>query len=167
MEFSRQECWRGWPFPFPGDVPDPGIECTSLVSPALPGGFLKMMVLNIKYGLQLPHHPIAVGWKSQPSPKEGTQLPVAVRARPGQVGSCRPWGTWEGSLILFQSFYIASYGKIWMNFLANLIYLSSCVVKKIYTELWIPRFLVKARICLTCSTWPWDAVTMDGFKGKG
>ena len=26
MEFSRQEYWSGWPFPSPGDLPDPGIE---------------------------------------------------------------------------------------------------------------------------------------------
>ena len=26
MEFSRQEYWSGWPFPAPGDLPDPGIE---------------------------------------------------------------------------------------------------------------------------------------------
>ena len=26
MEFSRQEYWRGQPFPSPGDFPDPGIE---------------------------------------------------------------------------------------------------------------------------------------------
>ena len=26
MGFSRQECWSGLPFPFPGDFPDPGIE---------------------------------------------------------------------------------------------------------------------------------------------
>ena len=26
MEFSRQEYWRGLPFPTPGDLPDPGIE---------------------------------------------------------------------------------------------------------------------------------------------
>ena len=25
-EFSRQEYWSGLPFPFPGDLPDPGIE---------------------------------------------------------------------------------------------------------------------------------------------
>ena len=32
MEFSRQKYWNGLPFPPPGDVPDPGIEPTSLVS---------------------------------------------------------------------------------------------------------------------------------------
>jgi len=26
MGFSRQECWRGLPFPPPGDLPDPGIK---------------------------------------------------------------------------------------------------------------------------------------------
>ena len=35
MEFSRQEYWSGLPFPPPGDIPSPGIEHMSLVSPAL------------------------------------------------------------------------------------------------------------------------------------
>ena len=26
MEFSRQGCWSGLPYPSPGDLPDPGIE---------------------------------------------------------------------------------------------------------------------------------------------
>ena len=26
MEFSRQEYWSGLPFPFPGDLPNPGID---------------------------------------------------------------------------------------------------------------------------------------------
>ena len=29
MEFSRQECWSGLPFPSPEDHPDPGTEPTS------------------------------------------------------------------------------------------------------------------------------------------
>ena len=33
--FSRQECWRGFPCPPPGALPDPGIEPMSAVSPAL------------------------------------------------------------------------------------------------------------------------------------
>ena len=39
-EFSRQEYWRGLPFPSPGDLSNPGIEPVSLTSPALAGGFL-------------------------------------------------------------------------------------------------------------------------------
>ena len=39
MGSSRQEYWSGLPCPPPGDRPDPGIESTSLISPALAGGF--------------------------------------------------------------------------------------------------------------------------------
>ena len=39
MGFYRQEYWSGLPFPTPGDLPDPGIEPTSPVSPALVVGF--------------------------------------------------------------------------------------------------------------------------------
>ncbi|KAM7230968.1 hypothetical protein CapIbe_018458, partial [Capra ibex] len=35
MGFSRQEYWSGLPFPSPGDLPDPGIDPASLMSPAL------------------------------------------------------------------------------------------------------------------------------------
>ena len=37
--FSRQEYWSGLPCPPPGDLPKPGIESTSLTSPALESGF--------------------------------------------------------------------------------------------------------------------------------
>ena len=38
MGFSRQEYWSGLPFPFPGDLPDPGIKPRSpaLQADALP-----------------------------------------------------------------------------------------------------------------------------------
>ena len=39
MGFSRQEYWNRLPFPYPGDLSDPGIESMSLTSPALAGGF--------------------------------------------------------------------------------------------------------------------------------
>ena len=39
MEFSRQEYWSGLHCPPPGDLPDLGIEPTSLTSPALAGRF--------------------------------------------------------------------------------------------------------------------------------
>ena len=38
--FSRQEYWSGLPFPPPGDLPYPGIEPESPMSPALTGRFL-------------------------------------------------------------------------------------------------------------------------------
>ena len=39
MGFSRQEYWSGLPFSSLGTPPNPGIEPTSLTSPALAGGF--------------------------------------------------------------------------------------------------------------------------------
>ena len=39
MGFSRQEYWSGLPCPPPGDLPIPGIEPVSLMSPALAGRF--------------------------------------------------------------------------------------------------------------------------------
>ena len=35
--FSRQEYWSVPPCPLPGDLPDPGIELKSLISPAFAG----------------------------------------------------------------------------------------------------------------------------------
>ena len=39
MGFSRQGRWHGLPFPSPEDLPDPGMEPVSLMSPALAGRF--------------------------------------------------------------------------------------------------------------------------------
>ena len=35
MGFCRQECWNGWLFPSPGDLPNPEIKPTCPVSPEL------------------------------------------------------------------------------------------------------------------------------------
>ena len=42
MEFSKQESWSGLPCPPPGDLPDPGMEHASLMSPTLAGGSLPL-----------------------------------------------------------------------------------------------------------------------------
>ena len=39
MGFPRQEHWNGVPCPPPGDLPDPGTEPVSIMSPALAGVF--------------------------------------------------------------------------------------------------------------------------------
>ena len=39
LGFPRQEYWRGLPLPPPGDLPNPGMEPGSRVSPSLAGGF--------------------------------------------------------------------------------------------------------------------------------
>ena len=59
MEFSRQEYWSGLPFLFPGDLPNPGIEPISLLSPALAGRFFtieppgkpKYCMVSLIYGI--------------------------------------------------------------------------------------------------------------------
>ena len=45
MGFSSQEYWSGLPCPSAGDLPDPGIEPTSLTFPALAGVFFTTSTL--------------------------------------------------------------------------------------------------------------------------
>ena len=55
MGFPRQKYWSRLPFPSPGDLPNPGIESESTVSPALQGDSLsaepleKPSIFNTKY----------------------------------------------------------------------------------------------------------------------
>ena len=73
MDYAvRPEYWSELPFPSPGDLPNPGIEPVSLVSPALAGRFFItsatlealskyntgeffkiILVINQKYGFRL------------------------------------------------------------------------------------------------------------------
>ena len=71
--FSRQELWSGLPFPPPGDLPDPGIKPTSLVSPALVGWSSLPLVPPGKLDSQRKQsqrtgkenlHPGAISWAS-------------------------------------------------------------------------------------------------------
>ena len=39
-EILQEKYWSGLSFPSPGDLPDPGIEPTSVMSPALAGMFI-------------------------------------------------------------------------------------------------------------------------------
>ena len=56
MGFSRQEYWNGFPFPTPGDLPDPGTEPSSLASPALQVDHLPLCHLAIRCDLWLTSH---------------------------------------------------------------------------------------------------------------
>jgi len=51
MGFSRQEYWSGLPCPPPGDLPHPGIELTSLMSPALAGRFFTTSATNSQHSM--------------------------------------------------------------------------------------------------------------------
>ena len=46
MGLSRQDCWSGLSCSPPGDLPDPGIEPASLMSPALAGRFFTVVLLG-------------------------------------------------------------------------------------------------------------------------
>ena len=50
MEFTRQEYWSGLPFPPLGDLPNSGLEPSSLASPALAGGFFVSVLLGKPQG---------------------------------------------------------------------------------------------------------------------
>ena len=55
MGFFRQEYWSGLPCPPPGDLPDPGIEPTSLMSPTSADGFFTSSAIwDTRY--QCPQH---------------------------------------------------------------------------------------------------------------
>ena len=50
MAFSRREYWSGLPCAPPGNLSDPGIEPTSLRSPAVAGGYsLPLAPPTLKY----------------------------------------------------------------------------------------------------------------------
>ena len=52
MGFSRQEYWSGLLCPLPGDLPDPGIEPMSFMSPALAGRFFTTSTTwEVYYGI--------------------------------------------------------------------------------------------------------------------
>ena len=48
IECSRQEYWSRLPFLSPGDLPDPGIEPISPVSPAVADGFFTTVTFGLK-----------------------------------------------------------------------------------------------------------------------
>ena len=47
LGFPNQDYWSGLLFPPPRDLPDPGIEPMSPVTPALPGGFFSTRKANL------------------------------------------------------------------------------------------------------------------------
>ena len=49
MGFSRQEYWSELPCPPPGDLPNPGIKLTSLMSPAWAGSFFTLLSKSLAW----------------------------------------------------------------------------------------------------------------------
>ena len=73
MAFSRQRYWRGLPCPPPGDLPDPGIEPMSLLSPALAGEFFTTGIT-----WEAPNRDTAIGSVAQhsDSSREDVRIPL-------------------------------------------------------------------------------------------
>ena len=90
MGFSRQEHWGGLPCPPPGDLPHPGIESASLMSPALVVGSLP---------LALPGKPLFLWrWRqsTSPLPPNSLQRMGALLADAGSRGNGGECGIYEG-----------------------------------------------------------------------
>ena len=83
MGFSRREYWSGLPFPPPGDLPDPGIECGS---PALEADSLPMeswgILVNARGVNMTKHDPckkeFAFHWKYFRVLKSQSQINLSV-----------------------------------------------------------------------------------------
>ena len=100
MEFSRQECWSGLPFPSPGDLPDPGIKPGSsalqaVAFPSEPPGEALNAIVNIpilKNTKYIIRHANARSASKQRSDHEACVL--------GSLGFRNPWLLLESSKIL-------------------------------------------------------------------
>ena len=102
MEFPRQAYYSGLPFHSPGDIPDPGIEPMSPVSPTLASGFFttrkpKMSHLGspkwIKVGDYFHPNPTDLEWGRVVSLKENNDVLAKLRVmdewQSGTVASTR------------------------------------------------------------------------------
>ena len=90
MGFSRKEYWSGLPFPFPGDLPNPGIEPRSpaLQTDSLPSELRGKPAFKYKYvsdGASL----VAQQVKNPPARQETASIPGLERS-PGSPKSGSP-----------------------------------------------------------------------------
>ena len=69
MEFSRQEYWSGLPVPFPGDLPDPGVEpgspalLTDVLPSEPPGKLMTYYLLLIIFELYIGINKLISHWQ--------------------------------------------------------------------------------------------------------
>ena len=85
--FSRLEYWNGLLCPPPRDLPDPGIESTSLMSPALADGFFTTSITwEAKINFQSNHS--VMSDSLQPHGLQHTRLPCPSPTRGACSNSC-------------------------------------------------------------------------------
>ena len=102
MGFSRQEHWSGLPFPSSGDLPDPGIEPESLMSPALTGGSSPLAPLGKPQNTGVGLHFILKGIL----PTQGSNLCLLPKSLALSGRFFTTWATWE--LLILYSYFIPS-----------------------------------------------------------
>ena len=69
MGIPRQEHWSGLPCPPPGDLPNPRIEPSSLMSPTLAGGYLHLFYIYFFYSWEfVPFDHLASPPPTSPTP---------------------------------------------------------------------------------------------------
>ena len=86
MRFSQQEYCSGLPFHTPGDIPDPGIDPTSLMSPVLAGRFFTTSATGEEQLATCPEFQVSfatsgLGWNSQRRVGDQILWAVVKRAR--------------------------------------------------------------------------------------
>ena len=86
MAFSRQEYWNGLPFTSPVDLPDPGIEPTSLVSAALAGELFTTSAIVSVHAIYTSTHGFINGY---------TVFLLGESQGRGSLVGCRLWGRTE------------------------------------------------------------------------
>ena len=88
MGFPRQEYWSGFPFPSPGDLPNPGMEFLSLVSPTSAGGSAgKESTCQVGDTGDVGSIP---GWGRSPGERNGNPLQYSCLGNPMD---CSPWAS--------------------------------------------------------------------------
>ena len=98
--YPWEEYWSGLPCPPPGDLPDPGIEPMSLVSPALAGGFFttsatwNSLVAQMVKSLQGRNPGLIPG--SGISPGEGNGNPLQCSCLENYTDRRAWWATVDG-----------------------------------------------------------------------
>ena len=112
MRFSRQDHWNGLPFASPEDLPNPGIEPLSPVSPALAGGFFTFV-----------------------SPGKPRKRAVSVKGRMEMrsiVGAAWMEGTWADSVSRYVSSIPSPVGTELSVFTAGALLPLVCLSHQVY-----------------------------------
>ena len=113
MGFSRQEYWSGWPFPFPGDLPDPAIKLGSHIVGRF--FFLLFIYLFISWRLitlqycsgfchtlkWISHGFTCVPHTDPPSHLPLHPIPLGLPSAPG-LSTCLMHPTWAGDLFHYR-----------------------------------------------------------------